>query len=148
MHLLGLGLKRLTGSGGDPVVELQTNFGGGKTHSLLALYHLVGGQIAAGELPGLEPLLTKASITDLPQAKRAVLVGTKINPATPQRKSDGTTVYTLWGELAHQLGAKKGYALVADADRKGVSPGSDALKRLFEDFGPALVLIDEWVLEC
>ncbi|MEE8240824.1 MAG: Swt1 family HEPN domain-containing protein, partial [Nitrospirales bacterium] len=144
-HLLGLGLKRLTGSGGDPVVELQTNFGGGKTHSLIALYHLVGGQIAAGELPGLEPLLTKASITDLPQAKRAVLVGTKINPATPQRKSDGTTVHTLWGELAHQLGAKKGYALVADADRKGVSPGSDALKRLFEDFGPALVLIDEWV---
>ena len=34
--------KRLSASGGDPVVELQTNFGGGKTHSMLALYHMSG----------------------------------------------------------------------------------------------------------
>ncbi len=46
-------LKRLNGTGGDPVVELQTNFGGGKTHSLLALYHLFS-DISAADLPGLE----------------------------------------------------------------------------------------------
>src|SRR6266542_1882660 len=39
-HLLSSAMLRLAGRGGDPVVELQTNFGGGKTHSLLALYHL------------------------------------------------------------------------------------------------------------
>src|SRR5262249_50238995 len=36
-------VRRLTGKGGDPVVQLQTNFGGGKTHSMLALYHLFSG---------------------------------------------------------------------------------------------------------
>src|SRR5262249_21359321 len=30
-------VRRLSGQGGDPVVQLQTNFGGGKTHSMLAL---------------------------------------------------------------------------------------------------------------
>jgi predicted AAA+ superfamily ATPase len=30
-------VRRLTVGGGDPVVQLQTNFGGGKTHSMLAL---------------------------------------------------------------------------------------------------------------
>src|SRR5579872_5097520 len=49
-------LRRLGGSGGDPVVELQTNFGGGKTHSMLALYHLFSGT-PAGELSGIEPIL-------------------------------------------------------------------------------------------
>lgn len=37
--LLAGAAKRLSQNGGDPVVELQTNFGGGKTHSMLALYH-------------------------------------------------------------------------------------------------------------
>src|SRR6266849_1940295 len=36
-------VRRLAGRGGDPVVQLQTNFGGGKTHSMLALYHLFSG---------------------------------------------------------------------------------------------------------
>src|ERR1035437_5180699 len=51
--LLANALQRLAGQGGDPVVELQTNFGGGKTHSLLALWHLFAG-VPAGQLPGLE----------------------------------------------------------------------------------------------
>jgi predicted AAA+ superfamily ATPase len=47
--LLVTGIKRLTAHGGDPVVQLQTAFGGGKTHSMLALYHLSGGQIELKE---------------------------------------------------------------------------------------------------
>src|SRR5712691_8300766 len=39
-RLLVGAVQRLAGAGGDPVVQLQTNFGGGKTHSMLALYHL------------------------------------------------------------------------------------------------------------
>lgn len=144
-HLLSLALQRLSGAGGDPVVELQTNFGGGKTHSMLALYHLFGGAVKPGQVAGLEKLLDAANAKSLPVAKVAVLVGTRINPATPQRKPDGTEVRTLWGDLAYQLGAKDGYKLVAEADKKGVNPGSDTLKSLFDKCGPCLILIDEWV---
>ncbi len=143
-HLLVNAVTRLSGAGGDPVVELQTNFGGGKTHSMLALYHLCSG-IAPAELPGIEPVLEATGFPRLPSAKRAVLVGTALSPAHTHTKPDGTVVRTLWGEMAWQLGRSEGYALVAGADAAGVSPGSDALRTLFERFGPCLVLIDEWV---
>lgn len=53
-RLLLNALRRLSGEGGDPVVELHTAFGGGKTHSMLALYHLFGGGLDPHEVPGLE----------------------------------------------------------------------------------------------
>src|SRR5581483_11129540 len=144
-QLLTDALRRLGGgSGGDPVVDLQTNFGGGKTHSMLALYHLFSGA-PAGELPGVAPLLVEAGVERPPAAHRAVLVGTALSPSNPRRKPDGTVTRTLWGEMAWQLGGADGYGLVADADQKSVSPGSDALRDLFELFAPCLVLIDEWV---
>lgn len=143
-HLLRTALLRLTGQGGDPVVDLQTNFGGGKTHSMLALYHLFSGTPAA-ELPGVDAILNELNLARLPEVRRAVMVGTAISPAQPRPYPDGVTVRTLWGELAWQLGGPAGYSLVAQADAQGVSPGSDALRDLFTQFGPCLVLIDEWV---
>jgi hypothetical protein len=38
-NLIGVVEKRLHGKGGDPVIQIQTPFGGGKTHALIALYH-------------------------------------------------------------------------------------------------------------
>ena len=134
--------RRLSGEGGDPIVELQTNFGGGKTHSLIALYHLAGGTPLAG-LPGVPDALKGMDISAI-TAKRAVLSGTMIGTGQVHAKPDGTKVRTLWGELAWQLGGEQGYALVADADVTGTSPGS-ALIELFQSCGPSLVLIDEWV---
>jgi hypothetical protein len=141
--LLTQAIERLNGSGGDPVIDLQTNFGGGKTHSLLALYHIAGGT-QAKELLGVDELLKEAGVDALPQAHRAVLVGTKIGPGSVHLKDDGTEVQTLWGELAWQLGGAEGYALVADADRTATNPGT-ALEKLFKKYGPCLVLVDEWV---
>ncbi|HOD52348.1 MAG TPA: Swt1 family HEPN domain-containing protein [Candidatus Hydrogenedentes bacterium] len=143
-ELLVNATRRLSGNGGDPVVELQTNFGGGKTHSMLALYHLFSGR-SAKELPGADVILEGAKIPQPPVAKRAVLVGTAISPGQPDEKDDGTVVHTLWGDMAWQLLGKKGYALVKEADEKGVSPGSKVLVELFRKCGSALVLIDEWV---
>ncbi|PDW04129.1 Swt1 family HEPN domain-containing protein [Candidatus Viridilinea mediisalina] len=142
--LLTNALKRLTSHAGDPVVELQTNFGGGKTHSMLALYHLCGG-VAPAELAGMDVVLRDTGITHLPTVRRAVLVGTALAAAKRSTKPDGTEVGTLWGEMAYQLLGKRGYALVAEADRAGVNPGSDALRQLFDLAAPCLVLIDEWV---
>ncbi len=115
-RLLATALQRLNGTGGDPVVDLQTNFGGGKTHSLLALYHLFSG-VPVADLVGMEPVLTEAGVPRPPQARRAVLVGYALSPGQTSSKPDGCVVHTLWGELAWQLLGKEGYALVAEADR-------------------------------
>jgi len=142
-QLLVGGVRRLSGQGGDPVVQLQTNFGGGKTHSMLALYHLVSGT-PADRMPGVDAIVSDAGVDALPRARVAVLVGTKISPGSPVTKPDGTVVRTLWGELAYQLGGAEALARIAADDANATSPG-DALRALFNDYGPCLVLIDEWV---
>jgi predicted AAA+ superfamily ATPase len=136
-------VRRLGGSGGDPVVQLQTNFGGGKTHSMLALYHLFSGA-PPHELPGIDTVLQEAGAATLPPVRRVVLVGNKISPGNPLAKPDGTVVHTLWGELAWQLGGPSAYARIALDDTRATNPG-DELRRLFVDYGPCLILIDEWV---
>lgn len=141
--LLTNAIKRLSGRGGDPVIELQTNFGGGKTHSMLALYHLFSGK-SLTDLPGLEPVLENVGTARPSGVKRVVLVGNKISPGQPSRKADGTVVKTLWGEIAYQLGRREGYEMLREADETSTNPG-DALRKLFVKYGPCLILIDEWV---
>ena len=142
-RLLVSAVQRLAGQDGDPVVDLQTNFGGGKTHSMLALYHLFSGT-ALSELAGIDSVMQDAGSEKLPPVKRVVLVGNKISPGNPVTKPDGTVVRTLWGELAWQLGGKKAFKRVRADDEKATSPG-DMLRELFNTYGPCLILIDEWV---
>src|SRR5436853_273646 len=85
-----------------------------------------------------------AGVKGLPQVKCVVLVGNKISPGNPVTKPDGTVVRTLWGELAYQLGGKKAFARVKADDERATNPG-DVLRELFKEYGPCLVLIDEWV---
>lgn len=141
--ILSGGVLRITGQGGDPVIQLQTNFGGGKTHSMLALYHLFSG-IRLNELEGVDVILRELNVSVLPLVKRVVLVGNKISPGNPVTKHDGTRVRTLWGELAWQLGGSEAYQLIAKDDEHATSPG-DRLRELLANYGPCLILIDEWV---
>ncbi|MFB6271928.1 MAG: DUF499 domain-containing protein [Salinibacter sp.] len=148
-QLLTDALRRLTENGGDPIIELQTTFGGGKTHSLLALYHLFS-DADPTQLPNIEQTLDEAGLTPPEDVHRAVLVGNKISPGKPRTKPDGTEVRTLWGELAWQLGesiegkGREAYEMVAADDERATNPG-DSLNALFERFNPCLILIDEWV---
>jgi len=142
-RLLVGAVHRITDGGGDPVIQLQTNFGGGKTHSMLALYHLFSGT-PPHELAGVDSVMQEVGAASLPTARRVVLVGNKISPGNPATKPDGTVVRTLWGELAWQLGGKKAFARLAADDEKATSPG-DVLRKLFNEYGPCLILIDEWV---
>lgn len=135
--------RRLSGGGGDPVIELQTNFGGGKTHSMIALYHLASG-VAAKDLTGVGEALAAEGLSLPSGINRAVLVGQTISPAAPEPVEEGVELHTLWGRLAYQLGGKEGYELVRTDDENGTNPGA-ALKTVFQKYGPAVVLIDEWV---
>ncbi len=142
--LLDSVLKRLAGRGGDPVIQLQTAFGGGKTHTMLAVYHLAGGTVPATDLQGVPPLLTAAGLAQAPKARLVVLDGNRQAPNIPQARA-GVLVHTLWGELAWQLGGEAGYALVRQADQSGTSPGKEVLIQLLAAHAPCVILIDELV---
>ncbi|MBB6333589.1 DUF499 domain-containing protein [Schaalia hyovaginalis] len=145
--LLSRALRRLSGdTGASPVINLQTNFGGGKTHSMLALYHLFSGTSASAFPQEVQELITDNGNPNLAHlgVQRVALVGTYLKAGSPQIKPDGTEVRTLWGELAWQLGGREAYEIIAEDDRAGTNPG-EALRTLIQRYSPALILIDEWV---
>lgn len=136
--------KRLNGKGGDPVIQLQTAFGGGKTHTMLAVYHLACRPGSLDELPGIPLILDQAGIMDVPRARVCVLDGNDHAPGQSW-KHGKQNIQTLWGELAWQLGGQEGYAMVKDSDLTGTSPGKEGLRALLERYSPCVILIDELV---
>ncbi|MCL1790896.1 MAG: Swt1 family HEPN domain-containing protein [Peptococcaceae bacterium] len=142
--------QRVAGKGGEPVIQLKTAFGGGKTHSMLALYHMM--RAASPEaLNGVPAVLRQAGIDSMPKVNVAVLACQAINPMKWRRPNNfpGITVNTLWGEMVAQLAEQSGdsrlYDLVKENDAKGVSPGSDTLRQVFDRCAPCVILIDELV---
>ncbi len=134
-------LRRLAGMGGEAVVQLRTPFGGGKTHALIALYHLVKAYAELTDLPEIRALLQEAGIDRMPRARVAVLVGTDLS--AQGRMVDGLRIQTLWGELAYQLGDKAGYERLRAADEAMTPPGKQALDELLQTYSPVLILMDE-----
>ncbi|MBS7547016.1 Swt1 family HEPN domain-containing protein [Dietzia massiliensis] len=141
--LLTRAARRLSGdAGASPVVNLQTTFGGGKTHSMLAVWHLASGQPAAAYGQDMQELLTGLTVPS--KVQRVALVGNHLQAGAPNVMPDGTVCNTLWGVLAWQLGGTAGFARVAESDRTRTNPG-DALRQLLVEYGPTVILIDEWV---
>jgi len=136
--------QRLAGKGGEPVIQLQTAFGGGKTHTMLAVYHLATRMCSLDELPGIPSLLDQAGLMDVPKSRVAVIDGTNLSPGQPW-KHGKKSIHTLWGELGWQLGGEPGYKLLKEADENGTSPGKEIIRQLLEDCSPCVVLIDELV---
>ena len=127
-------LSRVAGKGkGEKVIQLQTPFGGGKTHTLLSLYHLFNKPGEIKNIDTVKDLLEKNKIKELPTVKVIVLVGTALNPQNDR---------TLWGELAYQIGAKA-YKTVEDNDKNKIAPGADDLSKILSDAQPCLILMDE-----
>lgn len=141
--LIGRAVRRLAGDdNASPVINLQTNFGGGKTHSMLALWHVAAG-IPLGDFPqDTQELLTANGYTGH-RVNRVAIVGNHFSPSGVT-KADGTRINTIWGELAWQLGGPAAFAVVAQADADRTHPG-DALHELLAAYAPAVILIDEWV---
>ena len=142
--LLDSVVRRLSGRGGDPVIQLQTAFGGGKTHTMLAVYHLAKGEVAASELPGVPAILDAAGVTEVPKAKVVVLDGNRFSAGQPKIR-DGLTIRTLWGEMAWQIAGSEGYQMVAESDASGTAPDSEILQRVLALRAPVVILIDELV---
>ncbi len=125
----------LAGQPGDRVLQLRTPFGGGKTHTLLALYHLATARGEAKLVPEL------AEVPDPGEVRIAVLSGEYLDPQRG-RSVDGRRIATLWGELAFQLGGWEAYERVLVDGDEGVPPGGELLGQLLAG-APTLVLLDE-----
>ena len=150
-------LKRLGGKGGNPVIQLKTGFGGGKTHGLIALYHLVTGVNILRELPTAgEYARLRKEIDDIIEeaewdsgtpinANVSVLVGTYLSTTDADETKQGDPLNTLWGMMADQLGGQDAYNIIGKAAREGSAPGGNQLDELFERVGPSIILIDELV---
>jgi predicted AAA+ superfamily ATPase len=146
-ELLTKSLRRIGGdSNAAPVINLQTNFGGGKTHSMLALYHLYAPDLTLNRLPqDLQELVADGGGLPSGPVHRAVLVGNELSIGQPDPKPDGTQVNTMWGQLAWGLGKRQAYDIIAEADRTSTSPGTALLQDLIAAYAPCVILIDEWV---
>ena len=129
-------------SGKDPAAaaffRLDTPFGGGKTHTLISLYHLLASKPSPESLRlmGVDP----ASIPSEP-VKVVTIVGGDLEPADGARRGD-LVVRHMWGEIAHLLGGSDGYSKVENADAQGIAPGPQFLDELVGD-APILFMIDE-----
>lgn len=142
-ELLDRGIRRIGGDeNASPIINLQTNFGGGKTHSMLALWHLFGNTPVSSLPQEVQDLVGERNIPT--KINRVALVGIHLSPGAPQVKSDGTRVNTIWGELAWQLGGEKAFEYVSQADATRTNPG-EGLRQLISAYSPCLILIDEWV---
>jgi len=145
--LLGLSsqvVRRLSGIQVETsaVFNMATQFGGGKTHALTTLFHLASNGDKAKAWRGVDAILRKGEVSQIPKSSVAVFVGTEFD-AIKGRGGDGEPVRkTPWGEIAWQLGGQKGFDLVAEHDAKGIAPAGDVLNELLGTKS-ALILIDE-----
>lgn len=134
--------SRLGGGEGPSVTEMQTPFGGGKTHALLALYHLIKSPSESLAVPGVEEAL--GGVTIPPDAQVLVFDGQEYG-TDPVQKEDGTSVSTMWGEFAYQGDKGLFRKLIVDSDSRGEAPGNKAFREVLEAASPRLILIDELV---
>jgi uncharacterized protein len=138
-------LQRLGGMGGDPVIGLQTAFGGGKTHTMLAAYHLANATDLS-LLEGIKPLADAVGVTTWKRAKIAVFVGSSEGPDVSLRLGNGPRVHTPWGYIAWRLAGDAGLQLVAESDAARTNPGSRLLVEVMRLAGPCIILLDELVM--
>ena len=124
------------------VFNMATQFGGGKTHSLTALYHLAKGGESAGKWNGVSGLLEKAQVKIVPLANVAVFVGTEFDTLDGRGESGEPQRRTPWGEIAWQIGRESSFQAVAQHDEKGIAPAGDVIRKMIPN-EPTLILIDE-----
>lgn len=130
------------------VISLQTGFGGGKTHTLISLYHIIKGGKSLLSSPSCANILKNGVMPAFDDAKVAVFTNNTTDVSQGRTTDDGLTIHTLWGEIAYQLGGKEGYERVRQNDEDLIAPTSSIMKPIIEEAGTSLILIDELADYC
>lgn len=120
------------------IFRLDTNYGGGKTHALIALAHAVQGMAGVENVSEfMEP-----SLVPQQRVRVAAFDGENADPTNGRLLGEGIRARTPWGELAYGLAGAEGYNLIRASDEQGIAPGAETIRELFGQ-APTLVLIDE-----
>ena len=130
------------------VISLQTGFGGGKTHSLISLYHTVKFSRDFRNMEAARHILDPEDMPQFDEARVAVFTQNTVSVVDGHQVEDGIVTHTLWGELAWQLGGHEGYERVRRADEQRIAPTAKDIKPVIEGAAPALILIDELADYC
>lgn len=130
------------------VVSLQTGFGGGKTHTLISLFHIAKAGRSLLHSAYTANLLQEKVTPQFENAKVAVFTNNTTDVVQGRTTNEGVTIYTLWGELAYQLGGIEGYNKVRANDESRTAPTSSIFKPILEQNTPSLILIDELADYC
>lgn len=142
-QLAGEVVGRLTGQGdGDAVMQIQTPFGGGKTHTLITLYHLVKNGPACFDHPALKEYWFERGWKTPPTVPVAAFDGNQVGVGAVE-VAPGVSVQTMWGHIAWQLAGKPGYELLRNFDADRVAPGGEDIDNLLKLAGGGLVILDE-----
>jgi hypothetical protein len=137
-RVLTLAAERLSGKGGEPVIGLQTAFGGGKSHTMLALRHLAAA-------PEPIPVAGIPPVADRQPARIVALVGTGLGARQRLSRDSEPALYTPWGLMAWRLAGQAGLSILQEAEAMRAPPGTERLLVLLERTGPCLILLDELV---
>ncbi len=132
--------QRLNGAGGQSasIFRLDTNYGGGKTHALIALTHAARGMSG---VPNADEFVDP-SLLPRSDVRIAAFDGENADPTNGRSLGNGIRAYTPWGEIAYSLAGPEGYERVRKSDESGAAPGAETIKELFGNM-PTLILIDE-----
>lgn len=133
---------------GDRILSLQTSFGGGKTHALVALWHLAKYTEKIRKASACADVRAALG-DDLPKKIKAVAVFTNQTcDATQGRKTpEGVRTRTLWGELALQLGGVALYKKIEANDQARTVP-QGLFVEILREAAPCLILLDELADYC
>ncbi len=129
------------------VMSLQTGFGGGKTHTLISLFHLAKLGNNAAKSSSVKELIHATGTPEFDEANIAVFTNTTNDAANGRMTADGVHIQTIWGELAYQLGGKAAFEIVRKNDEQLISPAG-LFKQILERTKPAMILIDELADYC
>ncbi|MGC2238487.1 MAG: DUF499 domain-containing protein [Pyrinomonadaceae bacterium] len=129
------------------VMSLQTGFGGGKTHTLISLFHLAKLGKNAAKSESVKVLVEATGMPEFEAANISVFTNTTNDPANGRMTVEGVHIQTIWGELAFQLGGREAYEIVRKNDEQLISPAG-LFKQVLEKTTPALILIDELADYC
>ena len=132
-------LRGLNGEKGDRVLQLRTPFGGGKTHSLVSLYHLATNREKLQDFPELATLPNPGAV------KTVAFIGLDVGASTGVEVEPGKRVLTPWGYMAWKIGGAEAYALLETEDQQRIAPGNDILRQIFGN-DPVLLLLDEFLV--
>ncbi len=129
------------------VISLQTGFGGGKTHTLISLFHLCKWGKQAKNSEHVSEVIRYTGLPEFDSANISVFTNKTNDPANGRLAEDGILIQTIWGELAYQLGGKEAYEIIRKNDEQLIAPAG-LFDKILEKCKPSLILIDELADYC